>query len=133
MNTENKFDINNNIQVSTPFPFEEVDDEKSEKYFDVEATEIIIRLTSILFSTTKPKIVMAALLYGAGVDVGIYLQCENTETDIAKQLGESKQNFSIMIKKMRKEFGLEHTNTGKNPSVKEKYKNANYKKKKYEP
>lgn len=120
MNIEN--DINYSSDFDYPLEIE------AEVYFDVTATDIIIRFSNILFSAPKPKLTLAALLYGSGMDVGIYLGCNNTLTDIASHLGESKQNFSILVKKMRKEFSLDHTNTGKTDSAKDKYKNTNYRK-----
>jgi hypothetical protein len=130
---ENKeFDIENSLQASIPFPYEEVDKGEPEKHFDISAVDVIIRLASVIFSSKKPKVHLAAILYASNVDVGIYLECENTVTAIAKQLGESKQNFSILIKKMREEFGLKHCNTGKTIDAKQKYKSTNYKKQKYE-
>ena len=120
--------IENDINYSSDFDYPV--EREEEVYFDVTATDIIIRFSSILFSAPKPKLTLAALLYGSGMDVGIYLGCNNTLTDIAVSLGESKQNFSILVKKMRKEFSLNHTNTGKTDTAKSKYKNTNYRKQK---
>ena len=121
--------IENNLAASVGFRYPN-DESVDERYFDVSAMDILIRFSTLLFSSPKPKVVMAALLFSCGVDVGIYLGCENTESAIAKVLGESKQNLSATLKRVRIEFGIKHTNTGK--ASKDQYKTTNYRKKSYE-
>ncbi len=119
--------IEDNIHFSEEFRYpEELCEEKN---FDVNSTDIIIRLSTLIFSSPKPKMALAALLYGAGVDVGIYLNCDNTITAISVSLGESKQNFSALIKKVKDDFKLK-SNTGKTDNAKLKYKETNYRKNK---
>lgn len=114
----------NNINYSEGFKYPE-EGEVVERVYDVSSTDIIVRLSTILFSAKKPKIVLAALLYGSGIDVGIYLSVDNTEKAIATALGISQQSFHYTILKMCKEFNIEHVNTGKNPESRINYKNNN--------
>lgn len=123
-----KMNIENNINYSEDFRYPIEDGEDDELHLAVSSTDIIIRFSNILFSSKKPKVTLAALLYGSGMDVGIYLNVENTESAISKVLGESQQNFHALINKMRKEFNLHHTNTGKSPDKRDNYKKANYRK-----
>lgn len=125
---EDGYDIENSIDASTGFIYPS-DESNTERNFDVGANDIIIRLSTLLFASPKPKMTLAALLYSSGIDVGIYLNCENTLSAIAKALGESKQNFSATIKRTREEFHLEHCNTGKMEASKDVYSKTNYRKK----
>lgn len=115
--------LENDINYSQDFDYP--DEINKEHYFDVSSTDIIIRLSNILFSSVKPKVTLAALLYGCGIDVGIYLGCDNQLSDIAIKLGESKQNFSMLVNKLRKEFGIIHSTVNKKNK---EYKNTNYRK-----
>jgi hypothetical protein len=120
---ENNIDDNINFSEDFKYPTESTE----EKNFDVDSTDIIIRLSTLIFSSSKPKMALAALLYASGVDVGIYLNCDNTVTSISTMLGESKQNFSALIKKVKEDFSLK-SNTGKTDLAKTKYKQSNYRK-----
>lgn len=122
------YNIENSLAISTNFVYPN-DTPTDERLSNVDANAIIIRLTTLLFATHKPKLSLAAILYASGTDVGIYLNCENTLTDVAKALGESKQNFSAAIKHVKEEFNLGHTNTGKTSSCKATYSKTNYRKK----
>lgn len=126
------FNIENSSVAATGFSYPN-DEPNTERNFDVGTVDVLIRLSTLLFSSPKPKLTLAALLYGCGIDVGIYLNCKNTETDIADSLGESKQNFSATLKRTRAEFSLKHCNTGKKESSKKVYKQNNYRKKSNEP
>lgn len=120
--------IENSINASCPFEYP-TEFNLIERYYDVGTTEVIVRISTIIFSSNKPKVALACLLYAAGIDVGIYLNCENTITEIGKVLGESKQNMSCMIKKFKKEFKLK-SNTGKMETTKSIYEKSNYRKRK---
>ena len=124
-----QYDFENSVETATQFKYPEEPD--SEQFFNIDNNAVIIRLTTLIFNANKPKATLAALLYASGVDVGLYLNCKNEITAIATKLGESKQAFSLMIDRVRKEFELKHTNTGKTSSCKSKYREANKRKMKY--
>lgn len=129
---DQEYRIENSLSNSVDFDYDAIDEKPVERYFDVSSTSIIIRLSSLIFSSPKPKMTLAALLFGSGVDVGLYLNCDNTETAIAKMLGESKQNFNHLVKKLRSEFELIHTNTGKSSEASKSYTKTNYRKQKHD-
>jgi hypothetical protein len=124
------YNIENSLAASVSFLYPN-DEPNPERTFDISSHAIIIRFATLIFSADKPKLTLAALLYASGIDVGIYLSCKNTETDIANALGESKQNFSATVKRVRAEFNIERANTGKKESSKETYKQTNYRKSSY--
>ena len=126
-NDNQGYNIENSLAASTPFNYNELDAEPRETVFDVDSQQILIRFASLIFSSHKPKVTLAALLYASGVDVGIYLNVENTETAIATALGESKQNFSISVKKLKQEFNL-RSNTGKQEETRQAYTRSNVRK-----
>ena len=121
------YNIENSIDASIPFAFP-TDEPINERHFDTTNIDVIIRFATLLFASPKPKMTLAALLYSCGIDVGIYLNCKNTETEISENLGESKQNFSAAVKRIKADFGIKHHNTGKKHSSKDVYKNTNYRK-----
>lgn len=123
------YSLENSLAASTDFKYPD-DGGSPERYFDVGTVDVLIRLSTLLFATPKPKMVLAALLYSCGVDVGIYLSCANTETEIAKALGESKQNFHLYIDRACADFNLKHTNTGKSKNKTKVYKQTNGRKSK---
>lgn len=115
----------NNIKYSSDFIYPNDDDPDSERTFDITVQQAIIRFSVLLFASDTPKVTLAALLYSCGTDVGMSLSCQNTETEIAKALGVSKQSFSWTVKTLKKQFSL-NGNTGKSPSCKSTYSQTNY-------
>ena len=116
--------IDNNINFSEDFKYP--DDEPEEQIEQRDNIDILIRFSNILFTSPKPKVMLAAILFASNVDVGLYFGCENNIVDIAKQLGESRQNFRMVIEKIREDFSLQHTNTGKSSSSRAAYRRGNY-------
>lgn len=114
----------NSLEYSEGFRYPD-DEPEMERTFDVTSQQVIIRMATLLFASQKPKLTLAAMLYASGIDVGIYLSCENIEVEIAKALGETKQGFSWTVKQIKKDFDLK-SNTGISPSKKDQFKNSNY-------
>ena len=83
-----------------------------------------------LLAHKNPKVFLCCILYSVNYDVGIILNVENTETDIAKSLGISKQLFCHQLKSICKQYNIVRVNTGKIDKL--AYKNTNFKKISYE-
>ena len=106
--------------------FQYPNDEPSPNEQPIDTTALIEKLCIQLISERKPHLMLSALLYSTGYDVGLILGTENTETALARVLGTTKQNFSTVVKRVRVQFNIKYANTGKSEESKEVYKKSNY-------
>lgn len=127
--SEEPYDITDSLLASVDFTYP-LDDNISEGADDDDARyyEFITKFTSYLLTNKNPQLILSALLYTLGTDVGIIFGCPNTETSIARILGTSKQKFSQQVKEVRKQFDIKYSNTGKNESAKKIYGQYNKRK-----
>jgi uncharacterized protein YebE (UPF0316 family) len=120
------FDINNTTTFSVEFQYPV--DEHTFVDTSISINEFITKFSVYILASKNPQLILSALLYSVGYDVGIIFGCENTLANLAKKIGVSKQVFSLEIKKVREDFGIKYANTGKTPSTKETYQKTNYRK-----
>lgn len=113
--------IDNRIDVSVPFDYPHDEPEPINK--DERAMNLIVQLASYIIPSTNPRLTLSCLCYAAGMDVGLILGCENTETSISKVLGIPKQTFSLECKNVRTTFNLQHSTTNKHYAKRTSYQN----------
>lgn len=124
--------IDNNIEFSCN-PFEDIMLQQQEDKITPDRTvEFIQKLSTILLMHKNPQAMLCGLLYATNFDVGILLGVDNTITSISKQLGMSKQSFSILVDKIQLDYNITHTNTGMGKDASTIYKQSNSKKIKHE-
>lgn len=121
------YNLTDSLKYSCPFNYPEEPKEQPEVDLSI-FNQFIQKISSYLLSSKNPHLVLCALLFSSGYDCGLMLGVNNTETEIAKCLGISKQRFSLEVKRVRKELGIYYCNTGKKSSSKDNYKTNNYRK-----
>lgn len=74
-------------------------------------TDMLTKIANTVLPADNPRLTLAALFYASDVDLSYVLQCDNSETAIAKRLGVGKQTLNTVLKRIRTEFGLTHSTT----------------------
>lgn len=122
--------LTNNIQLSVPFTYP--NDETNQGTLTKEALNehlsiMLGKMATYILPAKDPRLTMIALFYAAGIDLSYILNCNNTESAIAKRIGIPKQTMSLAVKQIRKQFNLVHSTTNKTGMSADKYNN-NYRK-----
>ena len=122
-NLDNEYDpFENNLECSTPFQYPIDNDESPNK----QSIEFVSRLLAYILPSSNPRMVLSALCYAVGMDVGLCFGVSNTETDISKVLGVTKSAFCKEIKTICNHFGIQYINTGKNYEANETNRQNNF-------
>ena len=110
------------VEPSIPFEYPE-SQPANDPILDAQL-ELLRRLAIYTLTDPKPQITLIALYHAAGVDLSLILGCPNTVTSIAKRLGISKQSFSHIVLRVRKDFTLlQHSTTKDEGRSSDKYTN----------
>jgi len=120
MNNEPR-DIENMLEVSTNFQYPT--DEEIPINKDIRAMQLLNQLAAYIVPCKSPRLTFTCLCYASGMDIGLILGCDNTESSICKTLGIPKQTFSLEVKTVRKHFNLIHSSTIKHNVKENTYKN----------
>lgn len=72
-------------------------------------TDMLTKIANAVLPADNPRLVLAALFYASDVDLSYVLQCQNSESAIARRLGCGKQTLNSVLKQVRSDFGLTHS------------------------
>lgn len=109
---DNYSPFDNNIKYSTPFeyPFEDNTNETNNICdCNNKCIQMLTNLATYILPSDNPTLSLVCLLFASGIDLSYILNCNNTETDLAKKFGVSKQLVSLYCKRITKDFNLTHT------------------------
>jgi hypothetical protein len=104
---ETKENIENNPNLVSQFQYP--NDEPMSGSLDARCIELINQLAAYILPSRNPRLTFTAMLYSAGMDVGMLFGTNNTATSLSKALGIPKQTFSYECHLIRKAYGLHHS------------------------
>jgi hypothetical protein len=113
--------LENNLECSTDFKYP--DDNALESDSPEKCLELLNRICNYVIPSRNITLTLISLFYSSGIDLSYVLQCENSESAIAKKLGVPKQTLHTCIVKVRRDFGLIHSTTKRHNVDKNTYAN----------
>jgi hypothetical protein len=81
-------------------------DEEPQEDMQKGMQEFLVRLLALLFASDNIRLTLAAYCISVGVDM-TYLMGTNSESDIAKKLGVSRQTLNTTVKRICEENGIQ--------------------------
>ncbi len=123
--------IINNIDVSTQFVYPESEltsDQIAEQIVSEKFNELFNRIAILTLTSRNPQLTLISLFIASGIDLSLILECDNTESAIAKKFGYPKQTLSLSVNKIRTSLNLQHSPSKKIGMTQEKYNISNFRK-----
>lgn len=92
-------------EPSTHTDFLYPEEEEGPEELDNRSKEFIVRFLSLLFASENIRLTLVAYCIAAGIDL-TFLMGTNIESQLAKQLGVSRQTLDTTVKRICKEHGI---------------------------